>query len=71
MREHIASANTKLYDMLVQVCTPNALSKFETTPGAEQGFEAWRRLAHMCELSSRLTHIDRMNLITHTSSAAA
>ena len=67
MWEHIASANTKLYDMLVQVCTSDALSKVETTPGEEQAFEAWHRLARMCEPSSHLTRIDRLNLITHTS----
>ena len=38
--EHIAAANTKLYDLLVQTCTGDALTKIETTPGEEQGFEA-------------------------------
>ena len=65
--EHIDAANTKLYDMLAQVCTGDALTEVETTPGKEQGFEAWRRISRMCEPSSRLTRIDRLNLITHTS----
>ena len=65
--EHINSANTKLYDMLMTMCTHEALVKVQTTPGDEQGFEAWRRIARMCEPSSRLTRIDRLNQITHTS----
>ena len=62
-----AAANTKLYDLLIQICTGDALSKAETTPGKEQGFEAWRRLARQCEPTSRLTRIDRLNILTHTS----
>ena len=53
--EHIDAANTKLYDMLSQVYTHEALTKVQTTPGDEHGFEAWRRIARMCEPSSRLT----------------
>ena len=64
--EHIDEANTKLYDLLVQICTGEALTKIETTPGEEAGFEAWRRLARLCEPTSRLTRIDRLNMITHT-----
>ena len=30
--EHIKAANTKLYDLLVQICTGEALTKIETTP---------------------------------------
>ena len=51
--------------MLVQICTGEALAKIETTQGEEAGFEAWRRLARLCEPSSRLTRIDRLNMITH------
>ena len=65
--EHIDAANTKLYDMLAQVCTHEALTKVETTLGDEQGIAVWRRITRMCEPSSRLTRIDRLNLITHTS----
>ena len=64
--EHVGAANTKLYDMLAQVCTGDAVTKVKTAPGEEQGFEAWRRLERMCEPSSRFTRIDRLNLITHT-----
>ena len=52
--------------MLVQICTEDALTKIETTPGEEQGFEAWRRLARSCEPTPRLTRIDQLNLMTHT-----
>ena len=64
--DHIDAANTKLYDLLVQICSGEALTKIETTPGEEAGFEAWRRLARLCEPTSRLTRIDRLNMITHT-----
>lgn len=62
----IGPANTKLYDMFIQTCTSDAMTKVETTPGKEQGFEAWRRLARQCEPTSRLTRTDRPNLITVT-----
>jgi hypothetical protein len=40
--DYIEAANTKLSDMLITVCTHEALAKVQTTPGDEQGFEAWR-----------------------------
>ena len=55
--------------MLIQTCISDALSKVEMTPGEEQGFEAWRRLARQYEPTSCLTRIDRLNLITHTLAA--
>ena len=69
--EPVDAANTKLFDMLMQVCTREALVKVQTTPGDEQGFEAWRRIARMCEPSSRLTRIDRLNMITNTSQCSS
>ena len=64
--EHTEAANTKLYDLLIQVCTGDALSKVETTAGDEQGFEAWRRLARQYEPTSRLTKIEKLNMLTNT-----
>ena len=64
--EHIESANQKLYDLLVQITADQALLKVETTPGEDQGFESWRRIARQYDPSSRLTKIDRLNAITMT-----
>ena len=69
--DHIDAANTKLYDMLSQVCTHEALTKVQITLGDEQVFEAWSRIARMCEPSSRLTRIDWVNLITHTTQCSS
>ena len=68
--DHIDAANTKLYDLLIQSWIGEALTKIETTPGEEAGFEAWRRLARLCEPTSRLTRIDRLNQITHTTTCS-
>ena len=64
--EHTDVANGKLYDFLVQICTGDALAKVETTAGEEQGFEAWRRLARQYEPTSRLTKIEKLNMLTNT-----
>ena len=69
--EHTEAANTKLYDLLVQVCTGDALSKVETTVGEEQGFEAWRRLARQYEPTSRLTKVEKLNSIMNTTTCSS
>ena len=68
--EHIQAANSKLYDLLSLITTLDALAKVETTPGEAQGFEAWRRFARQYMPISRLTRIDRFNLIMHTEPCA-
>ena len=64
--EHIMPANTKLYDLLSAVCESDALLKIETTPGDDQGFEAWRRIARQFDPISKLTKIERLNQILNT-----
>ena len=64
-------ANTKLFDLLVQVCTGDALSKVETTTGEEQGFEAWRRLARQYEPTSRLTKVAKLNSIMNRTTCSS
>ena len=59
------AANSKMYDLLSLITSAEALAKVEATPGEAQGFEAWRRLARQCMSTSRLTRIDRLNMITH------
>ena len=61
----IMAANSKMYDLLSLITSAEALAKVEATPGEAQGFEAWRRLARQCMPTSRLTRIDRLNMITH------
>ena len=69
--EHTEAANTKLYDLLVQVCTGDALPKVETTAGDEQEFEAWRRLARQYEPTSRLTKVGKLNSIMNTTTCSS
>ena len=69
--EHIDAANQKLYDLLIQITSDQALLKVETTPGEDQGFESWRRIARQYDPSSRLTKIDRLNAITMTQQSSS
>ena len=68
---HIGAANTKLYDMLIQTCTADALTKIETTPGEEQGFEEWRRLARQCEPTRRASRALTVSTRSPTPCSAA
>ena len=62
--EFVAEANVKLYDLLVIITKQDALLKVECTHGDEQGFEAWRRLAHQHDPKGALSEIDRLNALT-------
>ena len=62
--EFVDEANVKLYDLLVIITKQDALLKVECTHGEEQGFEAWRRLAHQHDPKGALSEIDRLNALT-------
>ena len=58
-----ANANRALHDMLMLVCTSNALSVVETCPS--QGFEAWRLLNVRFNPIGEMYTFDKMNDLMH------